>query len=167
MRAKYHHAQLLKEFGNIPAVHIVAAREREKALTGVIVFTTTDEMVDFEKAQYVLWPTKHNRDTLEWSLKRKMMEETDDSELFAKIYREELIEQHGDIPEVDTVVEGETKLWFGGFRFPGDEDEYIAFIEARYVLWPEALKLQRTEKYRKARANGTPFHLVNENDNDE
>ena len=65
MRAKYHHAQLLKEFGNIPAVHIVAAREREKALTGVIVFTTTDEMVDFEKAQYVLWPTKHNRDTLE------------------------------------------------------------------------------------------------------
>ena len=95
------------------------------------------------------------------------MEETDDSELFAKIYREELIEQHGDIPEVDTVVEGETKLWFGGFRFPGDEDEYIAFIEARYVLWPEALKLQRTEKYRKARANGTPFHLVNENDNDE
>ncbi|MCE2415684.1 hypothetical protein J4G07_16995 [Candidatus Poribacteria bacterium] len=92
--------------------------------------------------------------------------ETDDPELFAKLYREELIEQHGDIPEVDTVVKGETKLWFGGFRFPGDEDEYIAFLEAKYVLWPEALKLQRIEKYRKAKAEGTPFHLINWNDND-
>ena len=167
LRAKYHHAQLLKEFGNIPAVHIVAAREREKILTGVIVFATANEMADFEKARYVLWPTKPNRDRLEWSLKKKMMEETDDPELFAKIYREQLVEQHGDIPEVEVVVEGETKLWFGGFRFPGDEDEYIAFLEAKYVLWPEALKLQRIEKYRKARADGTPFHLIDLDDNDE
>lgn len=166
LRAKYYHAHLLKQFGNIPAVHIVAAREKEKILTSVMVFTTTDEMVDFEKAKYVLWPTKHNRDRLEWSLKRKMMEDTDDPELFAKIYRERLVEQHGDIPEVEVVVEGETKLWFGGFRFPGDEDEYIAFLEAKYVLWPEDLKLRRIEKYRKARAEGTPFHLVNLNDDD-
>ena len=166
LRAKYYHAYLLKQFGNIPAVHIVAAREKEKILTSVMVFATTDEMVDFEKAKYVLWPTKHNRDRLEWSLKRKMMEDTDDPELFAKIYKERLVEQHGDIPEVDTVVEGETKLWFGGFRFPGDEDEYIAFLEAKYVLWPEDLKLRRIEKYRKARAEGTPFHLVDLNDDD-
>ena len=164
LRAKYYHAHLLKQFGNIPAVHIVAAREREKILTDVMVFTTTDEMVDFEKAQYVLWPTTHNRDKLEWSLKRKMMEETDDPELFAKIYKEQLVEQHGDIPEVEVVVEGETKLWFGGFRFPGDEEEYIAFLEAKYVLWPEALKLRRIEKYRKAQAEGTPFHLVDRDD---
>ena len=52
LRAKYYHAHLLKQFGNIPAVHIVAAREREKILTGVIVFATVDEMVDFEKAKY-------------------------------------------------------------------------------------------------------------------
>ena len=165
LRAKYYHAHLLKQFGNIPAVHIVAARERERALTGVMVFTTTDEMVDFEKARYLLWPTKHNRDNLERSLKIKMRRETDDPELFAKIYREELTEQHGDIPEVDIVVKGETKLWFGGFRFPGDEDEYIAFLEAKYVLWPGALKLQRIEKYRKARAEGTPFHLIDWDEN--
>ncbi len=165
LRARYYHAQLLKEFGNIPAVHIVAAREREKELTGVIVFTV-DEMVNFEKAKYVLWPTKHNRDKLERSLKIQLRRETDDPELFAKLYREELIEQHGDKPEVEVVVKGETKLWFGGFRFPGDEDEYIAFLEAEYVLWPEALKLQRIEKYRKARAEGTPFHLIDwNNDN--
>ena len=164
LRAKYYHAHLLKQFGNIPAVHIVAAREREKILTSVMVFTTIDEMVDFEKAQYVLWPTKHNRDSLDRSLKRKMMEDTDDPELFAKIYREQLVEQHGDIPAVEVVVEGETKLWFGGFRFPGDEEEYIAFLEAKYVLWPEDLKLRRIEKYRKAQAEGTPFHLVDLND---
>ena len=167
LRAKYYHADLLQQFGNIPAVHIVAARERERALTGVMVFATADEMVDFEKARHLLWPTEHNRDRLEWSLKRKMMEDTDDPELFAKIYREQLVEQHGDIPEVDTVVKGETKLWFGGFIFPGDEEEYIAFLEAEYVLWPEDLKLQRIEKYRKARAEGTPFHLVDLDSDDE
>ena len=89
-----------------------------------------------------------------------MRRETDDPELFAKIYREELIEQHEDIREVDVVVKGETKLWFGGFIFPGDEDAYIAFLEAEYVLWPENAKLKTLEKYQKARADGTPFHLV-------
>ena len=166
LRAKYYYAHLLKQFGNIPAVHIVAAREREKILTGVMVFTTTDELVDFEKAQYVLWPTTHNRDRLERSLKRKMMEDTDDPELFAKIYREQLVEQYGDIPEVEVVVEGETKLWFGGFRFPGDEDDYVAFLEAKYALWPNDSQLRRLEKYRKAQADGTPFHLV-DRDNDD
>ena len=166
LRAKYYHAHLLKQFGNIPAVHIVAAREREKILTGVMVFTTTDELVDFEKARYVLWPTKHNRDRLEKVLKVKLRRETDDPELFAKIYREELIEQHGDIPAVEVVVKGETKLWFEGFRFPGDEDEYVAFLEAKYVLWPNDSQLRKLEKYRKAQADGTPFHLV-DRDNDD
>lgn len=165
LRAKYYHAHLLKQFGNIPAVHIVAAREREKILTGVMVFTTTDEMVDFQKARYVLWPTKHNRDSLERVLKVKLRRETDDPELFAKLYREELIEQHGDIPEVEIVVKGETKLWFEGFRFPGDEDEYVAFLEAKYVLWPNDSQLRRLERYRKAQADGTPFHLVERDDN--
>ncbi len=168
LRAKYYHAKLLKQFGNIPAVHIVAEHERRKATaSGAYVTYTLDEMIDFDKAKYVLWPTKHNRDTLERSLKIEMRRETDDPELFAKIYREELIEQHGDIPEVDTVVEGETKLWFGGFRFPGDEDEYIAFLEAEYVLWPADVKLKTLEKYRKARAKGTPFHLVELDSDDE
>ena len=166
LHAKYYHAHLLKQFGNIPAVHIVAAREREKILTGVMVFTTTDEMVDFEKAKYVLWPTEHNRDNLERVLKIKLRRETDDPELFAKLYREELTEQHGDIPEVEVVVAGETKLWFGGFRFPGDEDAYVAFLEAKYALWPNDSQLRRLEKYQKAQADGTPFHLVDRDDDD-
>ena len=168
LRAKYYHAKLLKEFGNVPAVHIVAEHERRKATaSGAYVTYTLDEMIDFDKAKYVLWPTKHNRDTLERSLKIKLRRETDDPELFAKLYREELIEQHGDVPEVDTVVEGETKLWFGGFKFPGDEDEYIAFLEAEYVLWPGDVKLKTLDKYRKARAKGTPFHLIDLDSDDE
>ena len=153
LRAKYYHANLLKQFGNIPAVHIVAAREEEKILTGVMVFTTTDAMVDFQKAQYVLWPTKHNRDRLERVLKTKLRRETDDPELFAKIYREELIEQFGDIPEVDVVVKGETKLWFGGFRLPDDADEYLAYYEALYALSPSSLHLLENarENVRKAK----------------
>lgn len=168
LRAEYYYAHLLKQFGNIPAVHIVAAHERRRAkASGGYVTYTLDEMIDFDKAKYVLWPTKLNRDKLEGSLKIKMRRETDDPELFAKLYREELVEQHGDIPEVDVVVKGETKLWFGGFKFPGDEDEYIAFLEAEYILWPEDVKLKTLEKYRKARAERTPFHLVDLDSGDE
>ena len=125
------------------------------------------QTIDFDKAQYLLWPNKRNRDKLERSLKIKLRRETDDPELFSKLYREELIEQHGDIPEVDVVVKGETKLWFGGFGFPGDEDEYIAFLEAKHVLWPADVKLKTLEKYRKARAEGTPFHLIDLDDDEE
>ena len=167
LRAKYYHAHLLQQFGNIPAVHIVAEHERRRAkASGDYVTYTSEEMINFAKAKHLLWPNKSNRDFLEELLKTKLRRETDDPEVFAKIYREELIKQHGDIPEVDTVVEGETKLWFEGFRFPGDEDEYIAFLEAKYVLWPEDIKLKTLEKYRKARADGTPFHLVNEDGGD-
>lgn len=51
--------------------------------------------------------------------------------------------------------------------FPGDEDEHITFLEAEYVLWLENAKLKMLEKYRKARAEGTPFHLVDLDSNDE
>ena len=165
LRAKYYHAHLLQQFGNIPAVHIVAEHERSKAkASGDYVSYTSEEMINFAKAKHLLWPNKPNRDFLEELLKAKLRRETDDPELFAKIYREELIKQHGDIPEVDIVVKGETKLWFGGFKFPGDEEEYIAFLEAEYVLWPEDMKLKTLEKYRKARADGTPFHLIESDD---
>lgn len=165
LRAKYYHTHLLKQFGNIPAVHIVAEHERRKAkASGDYVSYTSEEMINFAKAKHLLWPNKPNRDFLEELLKSKLRRETDDPELFAKIYREELIKQHGDIPEVDIVVQGETKLWFGGFRFPGDEEEYIAFLEAEYVLWPKDVKLKTLEKYRKARADGTPFHLIESDD---
>ena len=158
LRAKYYHADLLQQFGNIPAVHIVAEHKRKQLLAQGGFITTLGEQINYAKAQFVLWPNESTRKSLERFLKEKLMQETDDPELFANIFREQLIKQFGDIPEVDIVVEGEKKLMFGGFRLPDDADEYVAYHEALYVLFPNASVLQNLEsareEVRKAKAEG-------------
>ena len=151
---KYFHAQLLQQFGNIPAVHIVAERHRKRLLKPGGFITTLDESINYAKARYVLWPNESNKKSLERYLKAKLMQETDDPELFGKIYREQLIEQFGNIPEVDIVVAGETKGMFGGFKLPDEADEYLAYHEALYALFPSALHLLESarEKVRKLKA---------------
>ena len=151
--AQYFHAQLVQQFGNIPAVHIVAEHKRKQLLAPGGFIATLDELINYAKAQYVLWPSESNKKYLEGWLKDKLMQETDDPELFAQIYREKLIEQFGDIPEVDIVVAGETKLMFGGFRLPDDADEYLAYHEALHALFPSALHLLESarEEVRKAK----------------
>ena len=150
---KYFHAQLLQQFGNIPAVHIVAEHHRKRLLAPGGFTATLDEAVNYAKARYVLWPNESTKKSLEGYLKDKLMHETDDPELYGKIYKEKLIEQFGNIPEVDIVVEGETKLMFGGFRLPDDADEYLAYHEALYALFPSALHLLESarEAVRKAK----------------
>ena len=152
--AKYFHAQLVQQFGNIPAVHIVAEHKRKQLLAPGGFITNIDELINYAKARYVLWPNESTLKSLEGYLKDKLMQETDDPELFAKIFREKLVHQFGDIPEVDIVVEGETKLMFGGFRIKGNEDEYLAYHEALYALFPSALHLLESarEKVRKLKA---------------
>ena len=156
--AKYFHAQLLQQFGNIPAVHIVAERQRKRLLAPGGFITTLDESINYAKARYVLWPNESTLKSLEGYLKDKLMQETDDPELYGKILREKLVHQFGDIPEVDTVVEGEKKLMFGGFRLPDDADEYLAYHEALYALFPNASVLGNLESaredVRKAKAEG-------------
>ena len=145
---KYFHAQLLQQFGNIPAVHIVAERHRKRLLKPGGFTATLDEALNYAKARYVLWPNESTKKSLEGYLKTKLMQETDDPELYGKIYKEQLIEQFGNIPEVDIVVEGEKKLMFGGFRIKGNEDEYLAYHEALYVLFPDAWVLRQLERAR-------------------
>ena len=156
--AKYFHAQLLQQFGNIPAVHIVAEHQRKRLLSPGGFITTLDESINYAKARYVLWPNASTLKSLEGYLKDKLMQETDDPELFAKIFREKLIKQFGDIPEVDIVVAGETKSMFGGFRIKGNEDEYLAYHEALYALFPNESVLRQLERareeVRKAKAEG-------------
>ena len=151
---KYFHAQLVQQFGNIPAVHIVAERHRKRLLAPEGFITTLDESINYAKARYVLWPNESTLKSLEGYLKDKLMQETDDPELFAKIFREKLVHQFGYRPEVDIVVEGETKLMFGGFRLPDDADEYLAYHEALHALFPSALHLLESarEKVRKLKA---------------
>ena len=164
LHSKYFAAQILRQHGNTPPAQIIAARERKRALGIPISF---DEAIAFAKALYLLWPNESNRHYLETLLKIRLRNETDDPELFAKLYKEELMKQHGDIPEVHIVVAGEKKWKFGGFRFPGDEDEVIAFYEAKYVLRPNKTVLHKLQKYRKAKAEGIPFHLIDWDDDGE
>ena len=156
--AKYFHAQLVQQFGNIPAVHIVAERQRKRLLAPGGFITTLDESINYAKAQYALWPNESTRKYLEEYLKDKLMQETDDPELFAKIFREKLVHQFGNIPEVDIVVKGETKGMFGGFKLPDDADEYLAYYKALAVLFPNASVLndleRAREEVRKAKAKG-------------
>ena len=139
--AKYFHAQLVQQFGNIPAVHIVAEHKRKQLLAPGGFITNLDDLINYAKARYVLWPNESTLKSLEGYLKDKLMQETDDPELFAQIFREKLVHQFGEVPEVDIVVEGETKLMFGGFRLPDDADEYLAYHEALHALFPETLHL--------------------------
>ena len=156
--AKYFHAQLVQQFGNIPAVHIVAERHRKRLLAPGGFIATLDESINYAKANYVLWPNESNRKYLEGYLKEKLMQETDDPELFAKIFREKLVHQFGNIPEVDIIVKGETKGMFGGFKLPDDADEYLAYYEALAVLFPNASVLndleRAREEVRKAKEEG-------------
>ena len=154
--AKYFHAQLVQQFGNIPAVHIVAERHRKRLLAPGGFITTLDESINYAKARYVLWPNESTLKSLEGYLKDKLMQETDDPELFAKIFREKLVHQFGYIPEVDIVVKGETKGMFGGFKLPDDADEYLAYHEALHALFPNTLHLleKAREEVRKAKAKG-------------
>ena len=153
---KYFHAQLVQQFGNIPAVHIVAERHRKRLLAPGGFIATLDESINYAKARYVLWPNESTLKSLEGYLKDKLMQETDDPELYAKIFREKLVHQFGYRPEVDIVVEGETKLMFGGFRLPDDADEYLAYHKALFALFPSTLHLLESarEDVRKAKAKG-------------
>ena len=154
--AKYFHAQLVQQFGNIPAVHIVAEHHRKRLLAPGGFTTTLDEAINYAKARYVLWPNESTLKSLEGYLKDKLMQETDDPELFANIYREKLVHQFGYRAEVDIVVKGETKMMFGGFRIKGNEDEYLAYHEALYALFPSTLHLLESarEEVRKLKAEG-------------
>ena len=152
--AEYFHAHLVQQFGNIPAVHIVAEYQRKRLLAPGGFIANLDTLINYAKANYVLWPNASNKKSLEGYLKDKLMQETDDPELYAKIYKEKLVHQFGNIREVDIVVKGETKLMFGGFNFRENPDEYLAYHEALYALFPETLHLleQAREEVRKLKA---------------
>lgn len=98
------------------------------------------------------------------SVLREMWNESADPRSFEiDYYRPRLVERYGDIPEVYTFMAGEKKLMSGGFRFPADEDEFLMFCEAKYVLWPNETVLAELEKVRQAKTEGIPFHLIDWN----
>lgn len=163
LKAKYYHAMLIQKFGDIPAVHIEAIFYRLSLLAdGKLTETSIDDLILWAKAHYLLWPSESNRKVLEDTQKQKIWRETDDSELFVKLYTETLIRQHGDVPEVHIVAEGEKKKKFGGWRIATDADKeaYVEYLRAKYVLQPTEYFLCIYNVFKEVVDNGEPFGVA-------
>ncbi len=167
LQAKYYYAMLLQRHGDIPAVHVEAQFYRFELLSmGKPVEMSSEDLLLSFTAKYILWPTAPNLSVLkriQTSLEERIiLQTTDDPDLYVKIATKRYIKQHGDIPEVHTVVEGDKKLKFGGFRVvtEAEKDDYINYKRALYVLQPTEHHLCILNAYIEAKENGTPFHLV-------
>ena len=167
LHAKYYYAMLLQKYGDRPAVHVEAQLYRVHLLAdGKPVTTSFDDQILGLTAKYLLWPNASNLSALERTKssieESDILQNTDDPDVFVKILTEQYIKQYGDIPEVYTVVEGEKKMRFGGFRVNTEleKDDYINYLRALYVLQPTEYHLCILNAHIKAKENGTPFKLA-------
>lgn len=167
LRAKYYYAMLLQKYGDIPAVHVEAQFYRVNLLAmGKPVEVSSEDLLLSVKARYLLWPNASNLSVLQRTQttleEDKILQNTDDPKEYVKIATKRYIKQHGDIPEVHTVVEGDMKLKFGGFRVAteAEKDEYINYLRAKHVLQPTEQFLCILNAHIDAKENQTPFHLL-------
>ncbi len=134
LRNEYFLAVLINQFGDIPEVHTIAEYQRKRIL-GLPV--TVEEYNAYLDARQRLWPKQNPPQKL------GAMEETDDPEVFAKLYREQLINQFGDVPEIDIIVEVEKK-WKVGERV--SLDEYVVYAHALFQLFPSEETLRQLQE---------------------
>ena len=131
-RNEYFRAVLIKQFGDIPEVHTIADYQ-QKRIQGL--HPTVAEYNAYLDARKRLWP---NRET-----PQKVIEETDDPEVFAKLLREQLIKQFGDVPEVDIIVKVEKKAMAGkGVPL----DEFVDYAHAMFQLFPSDTTLLQLQQ---------------------
>ena len=131
-RNEYFRAVLIKQFGDIPEVHTIADYQ-QKRIQGL--HPTIAEYNAYLDALKRLWP---NRET-----PQKVIEETDDPEVFAKLLREQLIKQFGDVPEVDIIVKVEKKAMAGkGVPL----DEFVDYAHAMFQLFPSDTTLLQLQQ---------------------
>jgi len=62
LRAKYFYAQLLKQFGDIPEVHVIGEHKLNIAKKAPIAI---DQYIEYLEASQVLWPNEKNAELLE------------------------------------------------------------------------------------------------------
>lgn len=165
---KYTHATLLKQFGDIPEVRYIIEFQRNPG------FEVSHALfVTYFHAHYRLFPNENNRHTLEKVRNienqpipeppphRKELGEPITVER-AEDIRRELIEKHGDIPQVHTVVDFFIKA---AEKQTITDDEFLAYLQAQHQLEPHNEHIrQKLEKYKKAKADGIPFNLVDAED---
>ena len=134
LRNDYFLAVLIKQFGDIPEVHTIAEYQR-KRIQGL--HATAEEYNAYLGAQKRLWS---NRKTPQ---KLGVLEEPYDPEEYAKLFREQLIEQFGDVPEINIIVKVEKKMK-AGESIP--LDEFIDHAHALFHLFPSKQTLRQFQE---------------------
>ena len=201
LREKFGTAAFFQKFGDIPQVRydVEFRRKRKREAKGGFIIGTPEfakHLVGDSAATYFLVPTEAHRRLLEDQIKqfksivaqeeRRFLEQLriEDPEAWLTRMRTLLIDKHGDIPEVDTVVNFLRKL---ELNLPRTDEECFAYIRAYSALyivgsntasiyesyaWLEASDQlipiigdppQQTgalEKYRAARAAGLSFYNI-------
>lgn len=155
LREKYHHAIILKQFGDIPQVRTVIEYEmnqpnldtvRRVRLTPLdkASIAYLERKITYLEAMVFLWPFENTKAALEDTKKSKLrlsldMDKlrTEDPELYVQIEREMLIETLGDIPEVHTYTKLMLKILL---QEPLTDAERRAYVKARDHLWAELQK---------------------------
>ena len=185
---KYHEATLFQKFGDIPQVRYIVEFDRQWQ-GGILTLELAEQMAAYQEAMYFLFPSAVNKRSLEEAIKpveekrkRHFMEQLrrEDTETWIKYKRAALIDKHGDIPEVHTVINFIRKL---ELELPKTDNDCHAYFEAYHTLygtsenssryesyaWLEAVhqigrlsehSLRQLEKYREARAKSISFYDI-------
>ncbi len=165
---KYTHAQLLKQFGDTPQVRFIIEFQRNPGFE-----ISRRLFVAYFEAHYHLFPTENNRRALEEvrNIENQPVPEPPPPRIVriepitvarAEEIRIELIEKHGDIPQVHTVANFFIKV---ARNMSITYDDYLPYLEAQHHLNPQSEYIrQRLKKYKKAKADGIPFHLIDDED---
>ena len=150
LREKYHHALILKQFGDIPQVRTVIEHEINRPNTGHTVTLTPldkesiaylEREIIYLEAMIFLWPSESTQKSLEHTKRTKRRFSVDmdklreeDPELYVEIELDRLIETFGDIPEVHTYTKILLKILQ---QEPLTDEEIRDYSEAVDHLWPD------------------------------
>ena len=194
--AEYKRADLIKQFGDIPQAHIIADFHLRSPLG--IKRVTRETFIDYFEAIYFLFPTETHRLALEQVRKPELIRGPDlevlreeNPELWAQQIRYQLVEEHGDIPEVHIVADFIRKLEIQiprtdmecrdfliahrqmrpfkvneQFHLPLDEQYAILEAQDQLKVKMDELTLNTLEKFREARAKGISFRFIDWVEND-
>ncbi len=200
LREKFSIAARFQKLGDSPQLRYEVEFDRKywngKGGTRIVTPEFAKHLVGYFAANYFLVPTEAHRRLLEDDIKqlksivaqekRRFMEQLriEDPEAWVKRMRTFLIDKHGDIPEVDTIVNFLRKLELNLPRtdeecfayigvcselyFVGSHTESIyegyAWLEAghqlRHILGDPPKQTNHLEKYRAARAAGLSFYNI-------
>ena len=202
LREKFGIAAFFQKFGDIPQVRydVEFSRKRKREAKGGFIIGTPEfakHLVGDSAATYFLVPTEAHRRLLEDMIKqfksivaqekRLFMEQLriEDPEAWLTRMRTLLINKHGDIPEVDTVVNFLRKLElnlprtdeecfdyiraYSALYITADSDtgsiyESYASLEAshqlRHIIGDPPKQTGHLERYRAARAAGISFYNI-------